>query len=197
MRYAELVNEYNDGNKMLALRQAMERSGLTYVGYGSNALVMRDRSGGIIKIFEPDPCYRSFLRIVQRNASNPHFPRIRKLARFPKGKFFGNYLIKMESLEPLSREEYDGADGFHCFVADVITRSPYSLNLSFVHRMELRDQGNDVKQLAHEWAIANPEFAVALRLVAKQQRGCRDDLHRKNIMKRQDTWVIIDPFASA
>lgn len=189
------LNEYNNGDKMLAMQQALEQTGLTYVGYGSNALVMRDRSGGIVKIFEPDPCYRDFLRIVQTNAANPHFPRIRKLARFPKGRFFGNYLIKMESLEPLSREEYNTADGFHCFVAATITRSPYSLNLSFVHSMEIRDQGGDVKQIARDWALANPEFAAALRLLAKQKRGCRDDLHRENIMKRRNTWVIIDPFA--
>jgi hypothetical protein len=84
MRYADLLNEYKNGDKILAMRQAMEQAGLTYVGYGSNALVMRDRSGGIVKIFEPDPCYLSFLRIIQKNASNPHFPRVRKLARFPK-----------------------------------------------------------------------------------------------------------------
>jgi hypothetical protein len=197
MRIAELLYEYNDGDKMLALQKAMERAGFTHVGYGSNALVMRDRDGGIVKVFEPDPCYRAFLGIIQKNANNPHFPRIRKLARFPKGQFFGNYIIKMESLDPLSREEYNGAIGFHCFVAKVITRSPYSLNMSFTQVTDFRQDGGDVTHMAQQWAADNPEFAAALRLISKQKRGCRDDLHRENIMKRQSTWVITDPFASA
>jgi hypothetical protein len=182
---------------MLAMRQAMERAGYSYEGYGSNALVMKDRQGGIVKVFEPDPCYRKFLSIVQKNQSNPHFPKIRKLARFPKGQFKGNYILKMEPLKKLSKEEYDHAYGFHCFVASVFSYSPFSLNLSFTIKNELRQEGKNVKQMAKDWAKTNPEFAKAILLLSKQHRGCRDDLHRENIMKRGDTWVIIDPYAIA
>jgi streptomycin 6-kinase len=59
--------------------------------------------------------------------------------------------------------------------------------------MEIRDKGDDVRQIANDWAEANLEFAMAIRLIVKQPSGCRDDLHRENIMKRQDTWVITDP----
>jgi hypothetical protein len=191
----QILDEYRNGDKMLAMRQAMENRGMTYVGYGSNALVMRDRAGGIVKIFEPDVGYKAFLTIVQKHQANPHFPKIRKLARFPKGAFSGNYLLKMEPLTPISREECESAEGFHCFLAQTLIRSPYSLNLSFTIRHELRTAGKDVDQLAKAWAEENPDFANALKLISKPPKGCRDDLHRENIMKRSDgTWVIIDPF---
>src|SRR4051812_39677443 len=131
MRYCEILREYGNGDKMLVIRKALEKAGLTYVSYGSHALVMRSRDGDIVKVFEPGRCYRDFLKLISKNQNNPHFPRVRKLVRFQKGAFKGNWMLKMESLESLPQDEYDQALGFHCFVAKNITRSPFSLNGSF------------------------------------------------------------------
>lgn len=190
--------EYADGDKMAAFRNAMQASGMVEIGYGANALVMRARDGGVVKIFEPDPCYLAFLKLVRASQDNPHFPRVRTLTRFKKGKFRGNYLLKMEALEPLPKAEYAAATGFHCFVAQTITRNPFSLNLSYAHTRDHAKAGSDPVETARTWAEQNTEFAKAIQAVAQGMKsGCGDDLHRENLMKRGDTWVIIDPYTEA
>jgi hypothetical protein len=182
-----LLHEYNNGNKMKMIRTALEKAGLEYISYGAHAMVLRSKDGNVIKIFEPDPCYMDFLQIVKKNKNNPHFPKVRKIIRFKKGIFRGNYGIKMEPLTPLTREEYSNNIGFHCFLSINMPRSPYTLNTSDSIALDRYE--------ATQWAKQNPEFASAIINISNIKAGCREDLHRENIMKRNDTWVITDPYA--
>lgn len=197
MRYNEILREYQNNRKMNMFRRAMEAAGMTEIGDGYYALVMRARDGGVVKVFEPDPCYLGFIDLVKQHSTNPHFPLVRKVARFMKGRFKGNYLLKMESLQPMSVGEFNADKGFHCYFAASMPeryRGEYSWSSEIA--ADYVKEGGDAKELAASWEKENAAFAQAIQLIwSNLKSGCVEDIHFQNVMKRGQTWVIIDPYA--
>ena len=203
-RYKEFIRKqlvaYTDGDKILAVTNLMESKGFRKIGYGSYAAIYQGRRDNtVVKFFEPDNCYKQYVKLITKHQTNPHFPKIKKLVRFKKKPFSGLYALKMESLKALTDEEYRENLGFHCYTVTKIQTHPNSLNLSFsiaahTHKLSVPE----IKDKALEWAKENLDFAKCIDLIAKGMKtNCREDLHQGNIMKRGSTWVIIDPYYEA
>lgn len=185
--------EFRNGDKMRLIMNALSNAGLEYLGHGSSGIAFLSKSGNVVKIFEPDNAYRRFVSIISKY-NNPHFPKIYTIKHFKKSILRGNWMVKMEKLQPLTRKEYNENIGFHCFCSLLIKYNPYSLNLSRVIARDYSNNINDIKEKANEWKNNNLKFAEAIEIISKNMGNFEDDLHRENIMKRGSVWVIIDPY---
>lgn len=187
------------------IAEAFARAGYRILKTGSAAIVFYKHGDEVTKIFKADDGYRYFVNLT-RKYRNPHFPNIRVLKRFSKGKFYGWYLAKMEVLQQLSDKEYMNI-GYHCFLYKFLTEMDYQShelsetasqtiyeNHTFIYQL-MRRGGLNVEIEYRKWEPHNKAFIEAFKILYNQKtRKFGWDLHQYNIMKRGSTWVIIDPY---
>ena len=134
----------------------------------------------VIKLFDAeDKGYQVFLKAVNQNRTNPHFPVLRgQPMNF--GKWIG---VRMEKLLPYSLSKFEEIE----YMLD--TACLYDTWRKFIRADSIHGE------FLSQW----PEFASALdalRQGLKANSSIRVDWHQGNIMQRSDgTPVIIDPFA--
>ena len=201
--------EYRRDHLMRPIQQWMQQRGLQFIDSGAMSATFRNKSGEIVKVIDDDPCYRAFVALVHRNSGNPHFPRLRRLARFEHPVLKNTFMLKLEPLEPLTVFDWHGNIGLHCYIIIEHNMFNHGNRAMFVDTLPrhtikqalggdpMRDSQAlaEARRLANEFQRTDPEFVKALNLVMfGKDAKCRMDMHSGNFMKRGSTWVITDPY---
>lgn len=155
--------------------EVLERAGYKKLGSGvyGTAFQRKSRPNEIIKLFsQNDEAYMAYVEFILENQDNPHFP---KIIGKPMEITSDYYAVKMEKLEPVSRDTFDR---------------------KFYNGLEQYLNGYDVTDSFTEAYIdAHPKFKEALDKLSnfKNQTHYEWDFHAGNIMWRNKTLVILDP----
>lgn len=160
------------------LQDYMKELGFEYINKGKYGAVF-DKPGAdyVVKIIKDDSCYLDFVRYCKDNQNNPHLPKI-------KGNIIKlghrGYLVRLEKLTPLSPAEFKETGIFEFLrkYEDKFWMSP------------------DERKLASDFEEQNKKMANTLiELKERTPMDCHFDLHEDNVMKRGNTYVIIDPYS--
>lgn len=194
-------SEYNRPAPNSTLNQfalSMKRKGLKELGAGAMALVFQsEKTDEVIKVFRKDDCFLQYLKLVSQNTENPHFPKIHSYQNLKTPPYAGLHLVKMEKLQPVTDSAYRRLLGLIKDLVEelnLVADDPHPKQEYLDLITQLKDSLN---KAVSDNADPNRNLYDAIDLVAHGITGlqCSPDLHKHNIMKRQDgTLVIIDPY---
>ena len=179
MKINELIHPRKYGLDSLthtrfSIEKLLKPHGFIPIGKGSAYanVFKHDNLSYILKVFSTyDTGYLKFLKIVEKNKNNPHFPKFRgKLIKLSENAI----AIRMEKLTPLDSK----INLFH-----KVDRHLYNWRKF----LDSRDE-----KLLEKF----PQLEDAIEiLIENQSRKAVIDLHSKNVMQRGDCPVIIDPYS--
>lgn len=146
------------------------------VGEGAFSFVYYSRRypGMVLKLFERDPGYLTYLKQIRRS-QNPHFPRTSRVRKIRFRTYFGTllrYAVLIERLKALRIHEQDHADRIGDFASGLSTAT--DLERYFKRYPKLPD-------------------AISLIQRLSDRIPAVIDIHDENILKRKSVPVITDP----
>ena len=159
------------GDYIVSGRSFEDVTGLTRLGSGAYSEVFQIDETRVLKIVKSeDSGYARFVRMVQNNPRNPHFPKI-----YYQGTWGGKTVYILEKLE-----DYSAAD----------IRDRYYDNVNEYFRDAIRSGGSTNPF----YKLATPALTEAATLLS----GMINDLHSGNVMFRVNadgsrTPVVTDP----
>lgn len=142
----------------------------------------------VIKIFKSDPCYIEFAKYISANQSNPHLPKIRgKLVTLSKDK--NTFGIRIEKLSPLISLETEYELLSYLYQNKMLQYRENVLASEII-------EPDQIDQLIQDFKKNQPTFYNLFEdLKKKLPKQCGWDLHAGNFMKRNQTLILIDPWA--
>lgn len=179
MRYNEILTELTGAKKVrkLGIEQVLNflaENGYKPIGAGEFSYVFAYKDYEIVKLFN-DECYEKFINICKAYPNNPHFPKIKgKILRFgPRIK-----MVRMEKLNFKSHaDQHEWED-----ISDDLLKY-----------MKVPDDD----KMMYDLDDSVIQYLQALQILDSElSNRCHFDIHAQNIMFRDDTPVIIDPYAS-
>ena len=150
-------------------KKYMEMLGFKYMDEGAYGYVFDNvKYNYVVKVVTWDPGYKKFVEFALAHQNNPCLPKMR-------GQWIkigtDSFIVRMEKLKEITRAEYMDS-GMRSYLK-------YSISL------------DDAERLAEE----HPDFVNTLIELHKfGGRGIMMDMKGDNVMKRDNTYVIIDPF---
>lgn len=212
MKTKELFHNFkNDlvfADKVSKIETIIKKYGWNFIDRGNEAAIaMHPNKKYVLKIFLYNSKYKDFVKLVQKDPSNPHFPKFfGPMKKIPFSSYF--YSIKMEILKPFNiidslpyhvnelayLAEQCNESGLNLAFAPVINeffKNTYGINF-FLPPGQFKVN----PQARRYWKLPSMEWANAVNLICKSTpvNVKYIDLHSKNFMLRDNTLVIIDPF---
>lgn len=160
------------------LNHIMSKYGFKEVGSGSRSKVYKKSDDFVIKIFQQtDQAYKDWVLLSIKNRDNPHFPKI-----IGKPVAIGKdyYAIRIEPLKELVGGYGILANMFMLMQDDPDWKNKIQANPSFSIYFKKFPQLLNAMIILKRFEEKNPDYML--------------DIHRGNIMLRNDTPVFIDPF---
>jgi hypothetical protein len=191
-KISKAVNDYyherlKDGNyvdmdDVRNLNSSLKKFGWNNIGFGSFSIVYENpKKNYVLKVNKTqDTGYALFVNLI-RKYPNKHFPKISDLKRMEiDGSLYYIYLIEKLS-EFIHPYAYSIANGLN-----IIAKYNPAPKYFYSYMNE-----NQIKFL-----LKQPELIKAARILGKHHGRHFMDIHKQNIMVRNDgTLVIIDPYA--
>lgn len=192
MQLNELIGIKKEISKQAKLRtveRRLEIHGFEMLGDGASGSVWHyPGMNYVLKLFTADDqSYLDFVRMVQQDTSNPHFPRFRgRPIQLTKHVF----AVRMELLNKWQPNDASALDRAIGTLMDVMYEAQ-----NWKHSLGLKHEGSqrDVDIAFRKW----PQLEQAVqRLVDFEQAHAHAtwDLHHDNVMKRGSVPVFTDPF---
>lgn len=172
------------------LKEILAKSGWHVLGYGAEAGVAEHpQKKYVLKIFPSNSLYKSWLAVVKALQSNDHVPRLLSSVRQIPGVPF-NY-VRMEKLAPVTTWDLIHEFPQTCCLIGKLMRMPptwVKTNVSWHPETDLIN--------CNQLHISPQEQQVFDKLEETAQTlGHRHlDLNYTNFMRRQQAWVLTDPF---
>lgn len=191
--------------------EILYKHGWRMLGMGLEAAVAEHphRSDYVLKVFPTRSLYTKFVDFVQKNNRNPHLPRFSRYVRPIPGTTWS--YVRMEKLTPLTDEhqllEQHLPEMVALYAAGVKNKlHTVGLYIQEPLNMQLRTLGYTRKDLVdpqksqqlydqigsppQQWVSAVDQLAR----MGSQMQMYGLDLHHGNMMLRNQTLVITDPF---
>lgn len=192
MQLNELIGikkEISKNAKLRTVERRLEIHGFEMLGDGGSGSVWHyPGMNYVLKLFmSEDQSYLDFVRMVQADPSNPHFPRFRGR---PINLTKHVMAVRMEPLKKWQPNDASALDRAIVTLMGVIHDRQ-----GWKHSLSLRHEGSqrDVAIAFRKW----PQLEGAVqRMVDFKQAHAHAmwDLHHDNIMKRGNMPVFTDPF---
>lgn len=178
----------------------LKDSGLEKLGDGRRAVVFSRRGKPYVyKLFAEDHCFYNFVQFIKERPDNPHLPKllspVMDLVKMAKRvddldpndmnrMHKRPYLVKMEKLTPMPRDEFFNNRGLQLL-----------LNKVYGDGSLFKDNKKDLEIELFQWfkkenKLAHTIIDIKEKLVHDE---CFADMHFGNFMKRGETIVITDP----
>lgn len=175
------------------LANVLSQHGWRVLGFGYEAGVAEHpKKPYVLKIFPQDSLYNHFLGIVHANSQNPHFPRFSRTVRAIPGTRYS--YVRMEKLLPMKPYDMLQQPSLLC----VMNRMYQNKNLEAPVYVRMNVSWDPAEGLIDCNQIKiDPNEQQVFDLIAQkgQELGWSHiDLHASNFMRRENIWVLIDPF---
>lgn len=191
----------------------LHRLGWKGLGSGVDATVFQHpHKPYALKVFYEYSQYQHFVRLVQHNSQNPHFPKFSRYIRpVPHTKM---KYVRMELLKPVGTmdkllHDFLPEVAFLCYQGFTRGRVPFSMYGYLASYMNKRyniqgdylNQKFDPQYWQRVFAVvpqASDSWKKACQLTINFLENIPDaelDLHEDNVMLRGTTLVITDPYA--
>lgn len=172
--------------------EILTKNGYKQIGFGIHAeIFFKEGSTNVLKLFSnDDDGYKAFLQLMTSHP-NTHFPKlVGKLT-----KINDDYsAIRMEKLDPISNFP-DWFTGTLSVYEEARQEDPNRASKSAEEIMAGHYSRHDDETELLNLFKTQPGLEEALNLIIDElviKQGRSLDLHKKNIMSRNGTWVIID-----
>jgi hypothetical protein len=174
--YNILQNSINIKEFIENLRANGYKEYLLGEGYFSGVFA-RPQDDYVIKIFNKDPGYNKFLKYVLENQNNPHVPKIRGKPI----KLLNKYrIVRIEKLSDLNSAEHK----------EIYDKLYYYIFNKYPYPNKTIENITDIKN----YIIENFPNILPILETMKDNKSILD-FHEGNIMFRENTPVITDPYA--
>jgi len=179
------LTEFDYNKHVNMLNDYMNKLGYSYIGHGTDAHVFAKEEGPVIKVLIPENGdistaknpFLAFLNYCEKNANNPHLPKFIETTKQPiqlgVEKFDQVVMERLEELDP----DYD----------EMIIDMMYSIDEGSPLDPQYRQYTNFYKTLKSVTATGT-KLGFSNDIIAHDY---------SNVMQRDDTLVIADPWVSA
>lgn len=174
----------DDVLKRSALRTAMRERGFKHVGSGMGSMVyQKPGSNEVLKLFTTSSSYTNFLNIIANNP-NKHFPKI--IGHEKLSQYKGWHIIKMETLQKLSKIEYEDKYNWLIRAVYYYRRGSWNENLDQKAIKTYESNMNQYPSLTKACQILGENTKIKKWVL---------DISFSNVMQRNNGDVVItDPF---
>ena len=199
-------------NGLQSLENILKKYNWHFIGRGMDgALAEHPQKNYILKIFYSTAGYKEFVNFVEKHNENPHLPKFSRYVRKIPGTIYS--YVRMEKLQEIKRPQY-----FKKYFPEIVYL--YICGLKFDMEILGYSLGNEISieltkygydhddqyllatiDLTHLWQNIGRKpkqdwvSIVDEMIKYADQIGLHSlDLHSSNMMSRNGTLVIIDPF---
>ena len=198
----QLYKDLKDIDYSRDMISVIERYGWKVLGWGFEGVVAEHPNKPyVLKLFTSQSKYAKFVNLVQRHP-NPHFPKFSKYIRPIKGTIWS--YVRMEKLTPVQEADlrtkffsemcymYLSAKEKHMTISqEIVLLLNRVWGTTSLEEVDEEDFIKEAKGADIQWIDAI-EFIMD---EAKYRLGLNHiDLHEENLMLRNETLVILDPF---
>lgn len=178
------------GDALTALIGANPKSG--YLGSGVYGTVYAHKNH-VIKVYRQDPAYEHFLDYAKAHQDDPHMPKIYAHKTIDLEHYVG--VVKMEHLEPMSKEDKYHEHNQLAFTPNSVFRGVYQIGNAKTDK-EINFESN--------MKAKYPTLHNTLHQIGQSIKHTHHsfDIHSENIMKRihpvtgESTLVLTDPLVT-
>ena len=142
----------------------------------------------VIKVFKNDPGYANFISICSANRRDEHLPKFRgKIIQIDET----TSMVRIERLKPVGNSVEPIVDALQDYLA-MSGVGPEE----YLECLEGEAEESEDAEMLLDYFYANVGLLQTAMLIRDENAGHQLDLSLGNVMWRQDTLVIIDPYAS-
>lgn len=166
--------EYDRPEQLAAFTKYMNARGFTRLGRGNYGVVY-EKPGypWVFKVFKQDPAYMHFLEYAIAHQDNPNLPQVRGR---PIKINDTTYAVRLEKLTPLSDADADVYEEIEDMAILIVDNRSYTQEILD----SLKEKYPGIARIFQDMNASKYEL----------------DISTKNIMRRGNTLVIIDPIFS-